>query len=77
LEDYGKAKSRAVVESAKRGRAERKRETGDACTFVTRKDRDLAGNIERVLDEKPARRTPEDFDYAVPASEGGGGFRRS
>jgi len=44
---------------------------------VTPKDRALAGNIERVLDEKPERRTPEDFDYAVPAPEGGGGFRRS
>jgi len=44
---------------------------------VTPKDRALVGNIERVLDEKPERRTPEDFDYAVPAPEGGGGFRRS
>ena len=44
---------------------------------MTPKDRALVENIERVLDEKPERRPPEDFDYAVPAPEGGGGFRRS
>jgi len=41
---------------------------------VTPKDRALVGNIERVLDEKPERRPPEDFDYAVPAAGDSGGL---
>jgi ATP-dependent RNA helicase RhlE len=52
------------------GRTGRAARTGDAFTFVTRKERDFVWNIEKVLGEKIESRTLEDFDYTVKARTG-------
>jgi len=46
------------------GRAER---TGDAFTLVTPEDNDLIRRLERIMGAPLARKTLDDFDYAVPA----------
>jgi ATP-dependent RNA helicase RhlE len=52
------------------GRTGRAARTGDAFTFVTRKEKDFVWNIEKVLGEKIESRTLEDFDYTAKARSG-------
>ena len=60
------------------GRTGRLASTGDAFTFVTRKDKPFLWNIENVLGKKLETRTLEGFDYTVPVPEGSAvsGFSR-
>jgi ATP-dependent RNA helicase RhlE len=59
------------------GRTGRAAKTGDAFTFVTRKESALLWGIENVLGEKLKTRMLEDFDYSLPAPESSGGLRLS
>ncbi len=59
------------------GRTGRAAKTGDAFTFVTRKESALLWGIENVLGEKIETRMLEDFDYSFPAPEGSVGPRLS
>jgi len=55
------------------GRTGRAARTGDAFTFVSRKESAFLWSIENVIGEKLETRTLDDFDYAVPAPKSGGG----
>jgi ATP-dependent RNA helicase RhlE len=59
------------------GRTGRSFRTGDAFTFVSRKERAFLWSIENVIGQKLETRTLEDFDYAVPAPKSNGGIRPS
>jgi superfamily II DNA/RNA helicase len=59
------------------GRTGRATRTGDAFTFVSRKESAFLWSIENVIGEKLETRTLEDFDYAVPAPKSSGGIRVS
>lgn len=59
------------------GRTGRLACTGDAFTFVTRKEKAFLWDIENVLGKKLDTRTLEDFDYTAPAPENSGGTRFS
>jgi ATP-dependent RNA helicase RhlE len=59
------------------GRTGRAASTGEAFSFVTRKESAFLWSIESVLGEKLETRTLKDFDYTVPAPEGNGAFMRS
>jgi ATP-dependent RNA helicase RhlE len=54
------------------GRTGRSACTGDAFTFVTRKERAFLWNIENVLGKRLETRTLQDFDYTVPVPASGG-----
>lgn len=55
------------------GRTGRAARTGDAFTFVSRKESAFLWSIENVIGEKLETRTLDDFDYAVPAPKSSGG----
>jgi len=55
------------------GRTGRATRTGDAFSFVTRKERGFIWNIEKAIGEPMEKRTLEDFNYNVPAPAGGEG----
>jgi ATP-dependent RNA helicase RhlE len=59
------------------GRTGRADKTGNAFSFVTPQERDMAGAIEHILGEQIEQRTLQDFDYTLPAPTGNEGFRRS
>jgi ATP-dependent RNA helicase RhlE len=54
------------------GRTGRAARTGDAFTFVSRKESAFLWSIENVIGEKLETRTLEDFDYTVPAPKSSG-----
>jgi len=51
------------------GRTGRIDKNGDALTFVTSADMAMVNSIERILNYKLERRTLDNFDYQLPASE--------
>jgi superfamily II DNA/RNA helicase len=55
------------------GRTGRAAKTGDAFTFVSRKESAFLWSIENVIGEKLETRTLDDFDYEVPAPKSSGG----
>jgi len=61
------------------GRTGRAAKTGTAYTFVTREDRAIVWDIEKVLGDSIERRTLEDFDYNVapPAGKSSLNLRQS
>jgi ATP-dependent RNA helicase RhlE len=59
------------------GRTGRAASTGEAFSFVTRKESAFLWSIESVLGKKIETRMLKDFDYTVPAPEGSGVFRPS
>jgi ATP-dependent RNA helicase RhlE len=59
------------------GRTGRLASTGDAFTFVTRKEKAFLWDIENVLGKKLETRTLEGFDYTIPLPEGSGPSRFS
>jgi ATP-dependent RNA helicase RhlE len=59
------------------GRTGRATRTGDAFSFVTRKESAFLWSIENVIGEKLETRTLEDFDYTVAAPKSSGGITGS
>ncbi|MBS1237449.1 MAG: ATP-dependent helicase, partial [Deltaproteobacteria bacterium] len=55
------------------GRTGRAAKTGDAFTFVSRRESAFLWSIENVIGEKLESRTLDDFDYTVPAPKSSGG----
>jgi ATP-dependent RNA helicase RhlE len=51
------------------GRTGRVEKTGEAFTFITRKDTAMVCDLERLLDKKIERRTLPGFDYTKPAPQ--------
>jgi ATP-dependent RNA helicase RhlE len=55
------------------GRTGRVEKNGDALTFVTSADAAMICTLERVLKATLERRTIKGFEYALPATDNGGG----
>jgi ATP-dependent RNA helicase RhlE len=51
------------------GRTGRAKRTGEAFTMTTPDDEDMIRKIEKIMKQKLARRTLDDFNYTVPKPE--------